>query len=107
LPRYIEVPLNDDRIVLAEVTGQLDETVPAGRLDDVVGRLPESFSDGLRRVQALADEALAGMRGLDQAPDVVSLEFGLKLSASAGVVVAQSAGEAHVTLSVEWHRRPE
>lgn len=105
MPYYLEVPLSDERIVLAEVTDQFDGTVPAGRVRDVIGKLPEAFGEGLRRVQALADEALASMGDLKQAPDVVSLEFGLKMSATAGVVVAQSTGEAHVKLLIEWHRQ--
>jgi hypothetical protein len=105
LAYFLEVPLDDGQVVLVEVTRQVDDVAPAGRVQDVVGRLPEAFTSGLDRVQALAAEALRRMRAFPEPPDSVSVEFGLKLTAKAGVVVAESTGVAHMKLIAEWHRR--
>ncbi|MCO5995020.1 CU044_2847 family protein [Actinoallomurus rhizosphaericola] len=100
----LEVPLDNGETVLAEVTGQLQGVVPAGRARDVVGKLPEAFTEGLDRVQRFAGEVLDRMRNSAEPPDVIAVEFGLKLTAKAGVVVAESTAEAHLKVTAEWHR---
>lgn len=102
---YLEVPLDGGETVLAEITEQVDDVVPAaGDARNVIGRLPKTLGAGLDRVQEFAGEVLERMRDLAEPPDVVVVEFGLKLTAKAGVVVAESSAEGHLTVKVEWHR---
>jgi NTP-dependent ternary system trypsin peptidase co-occuring protein len=46
------------------------------------------------------------VRSLPPAPSKVAVEIGLKMSASAGLVVAKVATEAHIKISVEWQPIP-
>lgn len=105
MPYYVEVPLSNGQVVLAEVTSQVDDVVPAGKGKDIVGRLPDALRTGLRHITTFAGDALAGLGDLDETPDVISMEFGVMLSAKAGCVVAESTGQAHVKIAVEWHPR--
>ena len=104
MPYYLEVPLSSGEIVLAEITEQADDVAPFGRGKDVLGQLPGTFADGLAHVRAFAAEVLTSMKNAVEPPDRVAVEFGLTLSAKAGVVVAESAAEGHVTVTVEWSR---
>jgi hypothetical protein len=104
MPYFLEVPLSDGETVLAEITGQVDDVAPFGRGTEVVGRLSGSFADGLDHVRAFAGEVLTCMKELYEPPDRVAVEFGLKLSAKTGVVIAEMAGEGHVAVTVEWCR---
>ncbi|GAA0966612.1 CU044_2847 family protein [Actinocorallia libanotica] len=104
MPFLLEIPLANGETVLVDVTGQVEGVVPVGRGRDVVGRLPEAFSTGLDRMQAFADEVLVRMRDTVQPPDVLAVEFGLKMSAKAGVVIAESTADAHIKVIAEWHR---
>jgi len=106
VPYFLEVPLSNGEVVLAEVTGQVDDVAPFGRGQDVLGRLSGSFADGLEHVRNFAGEVLTSMRKSYDPPDRVAVEFGLKFSAKTGVVIAEMAGEGHVTVTVEWHRSP-
>jgi hypothetical protein len=110
MPYYLEVPLDNGQSVLAAVTSQIDEElgeIPAGSVSGVVGKLPEAFSAGLDRAQALAAEVLGRMRASVDPPDAVTVEFGLSLSAKTGVVVAESSAAAHFKVVVEWHRQKD
>jgi hypothetical protein len=40
---------------------------------------------------------------MDIKPDSVSVEFGIKLSASAGVIAASGGGEADCKISMTWN----
>ncbi|MGW2215198.1 CU044_2847 family protein [Nonomuraea sp. NPDC001684] len=104
---FLEVPLDDGGTVLVEVNERPgDEPLPAGRTRAAVERMPEALGAGLQRVQTFATDVLRRMRSCPEPPDVVAVEFGMKLTAKAGVVVAESTGEAHLKVTVEW-RKPE
>jgi hypothetical protein len=104
MPYFLEVPLTDGEVVLAEITGQVDDVAPFGKGKDVVGRLSGSVSDGLERVRSLAGEVLSSMKDARELPDRVAVEFGLMFSVKSGIVIAEAAGEGHLTVTVEWFR---
>ncbi|MEU4684496.1 CU044_2847 family protein [Streptomyces xinghaiensis] len=55
--------------------------------------------DGLRpAVQDIVDS----LRAMSRRPDRISLEFGVKVTAEAGVIIARTAAEAHFTVGLEW-----
>lgn len=100
---YVEVPVDDDTVVLVEVTNQVEGVVPAGRRQDVVDRLSETFNQAFDRFQRLAHGAAARARKAGGA-DRVTIEFGLKVAAKGGFVVAETTGEAHMKVTFEWNR---
>lgn len=105
MPYFVEIPLSGGESVLAEITGQVEDLAPVGdRGREVLGRLPGTLSDALDHVQAFAGEALSRMRESHHPPDRVAVEFGLKFSAKAGVFIAESAAEAHLSVTAEWSR---
>jgi Trypsin-co-occurring domain 1 len=103
VPAYLEVPLPDGEVLLVEVNAQEVGLVPAaGR--DVRERLAEGLRDGLSRVREFIGEVHSSVRALPEPPDRVAVELGLKLTAKTGVVVAESAAEGHLAVTVEWQR---
>src|SRR5690348_12407968 len=104
MPYYLEVPLTGGDTVLAEITGQVDDVAPFGRGKDVLGRLSGSLSEQLKHVRSLAGEVLQSWKDSREPPDRVAVEFGLTFSAKAGLVIAEAAGEGHLTVTVEWSR---
>ena len=107
MPYFVEIPLSDGETILAEITGQVEDLVTVGNRDgEVLGRLPGTLADGLDRVQAFAGDVLSRMKEYHLPPDRVSVEFGLKFSAKAGVFIAESTAEAHLTVTAEWCRFP-
>lgn len=98
-----ELPLADGSVLLVEVQGDAPPGV------DRVGRL----ADGLRQGAQSLEEALSGVRpalqsvvdmfrGLAVAPTDVTVQFGIKVVAEAGVVVARAATEASFTVTATW-----
>ncbi|MEV0638938.1 CU044_2847 family protein [Streptomyces sp. NPDC050619] len=95
---------------------EVDEPPPphGGEAYEPVRRAREgrraSAADTLRqavdRVRPAAQDVLDSLRAMPQAPDRVALEFGVKLSADAGVVLARASSEAHFKVLLEWERQP-
>ncbi|MDX2591977.1 CU044_2847 family protein [Streptomyces sp. WI03-4A] len=102
----LEVPLSNGQIMYVEVTSQDDwDTIgPVSRRSDGVAALPERLSEGLDRIRSFSDEVLTRLRSGSRPPDLVQVQFGVKLSAKTGVIVAESNGEAHLAVTLQWQR---
>ncbi|MFJ9517590.1 CU044_2847 family protein [Kitasatospora sp. NPDC101801] len=77
---------------------------PVGRGPAVAGveRAGETFEQALAGVRAAAGAALAVFRDGSLKPDEVEIEFGVKLTAEAGALIARTAAEAHLTVRLSW-----
>lgn len=60
------------------------------------------FEDAFENVREAARSALAALRGGDLNPDTVELEFGVKLNAAAGAVIAKTSVEGHLKVKMTW-----
>lgn len=72
-----------------------------GEIHDVEGR----FESALGNVRGAAMSALRTFRDRALDPDTIELEFGVKLSAAAGAVIAKTAAEGHLMVKLTWSRR--
>jgi hypothetical protein len=66
------------------------------RLEDVLANIRDAAMPALK---SFHDEALK--------PDEVEIEFGIKLNASAGAVIAKSSLEGHLVVKLKWTRNPD
>ncbi|MGH4028958.1 CU044_2847 family protein [Actinomycetota bacterium Odt1-20B] len=73
---------------------------PDGEIHDVQGR----FEDALDSVRGAAEAALRAFRTTVLNPDEIELEFGVKLNAAAGAVIAKTSAEGHLTVKLSWTR---
>ncbi|MFF4355590.1 CU044_2847 family protein [Streptomyces sp. NPDC001604] len=61
-----------------------------------------TFEGALDGVRAAAESALRVFRDGSLKPDTVELEFGVKLSAETGAVIAKGAAEGHLVVKLSW-----
>src|SRR6266516_2410678 len=104
MPSYVEMPIDDQTTMLVEVTRQRDGEVSAGVGRDVIGRVSETFEEVLSRLARMGSVITAQLDAAVQPADRVVVQLGLKVSAKTGFVIAESAGEAQLTISFEWQR---
>ncbi|WP_243719171.1 CU044_2847 family protein [Actinomadura sp. KC06] len=71
-----------------------------GMIHDAAGK----FEDAFQHVRDAAETALAALRGGELNPDAVELEFGVKLNAAAGAVIAKTSVEGHLKVKMIWGR---
>ncbi|WP_328548166.1 CU044_2847 family protein [Streptomyces platensis] len=103
----VEVPLGDgsDESVRVQIR-EVDETlVRVGRGGRSIARAERSFGQMLDAVRPVAESFVGRFRGLANAPDEITLEFGVSLSAEADVVIASTATAANFSVSLTWNRR--
>lgn len=101
MSHVVELPLDQDNSVLVEVDDLEGNGV--GRVArPVVQNVADTLSAALDRVKPALELVVDHARALAEPPQEVSVQFGIKLSAHAGVVVAQAATEAHFTVTARW-----
>ncbi|WP_345621324.1 CU044_2847 family protein [Streptomyces ziwulingensis] len=61
-----------------------------------------TFEGALEGVRAAAESALRVFRDGVLRPDSVELEFGVRLSAEAGAVIAKGTAEGHLVVKLHW-----
>ncbi|TYK49223.1 CU044_2847 family protein [Actinomadura decatromicini] len=76
------------------------------RAGDMIHDAAVSFEEAFRSIKDAADSALAALRGGAADPDAVELEFGVKLNAAAGAVIAKTSVEGQLKVKLTWGRPP-
>jgi hypothetical protein len=93
--RYIEFPLDEGGFIMVEI----DEPEPDGGLvkasreSAMIERSQLNFDQALDKVRPAANAIIGKLRKLSDPPDEIEVEFGLKMSAEAGAVVAAPASK--------------
>ena len=86
------VEVDDDAYGVAKVSRADDAIIEAGmRLDEALARTRPTIRAVIEAIQ-------------DLAPHEYEIEFGLKLNAEAGVIVAKTAMEGHFSMKLAWRR---
>jgi len=108
--RLIPVRVGGVEIEVEAVVTAGTEATSGGRISKAAGGVLDAFSRAEEAIMAVARSTaeMIDRAGAAARPDRVEVEFGLKFSASGGVIMAGVAGEASlaVTLSYDVAARP-
>ena len=69
-------------------------------------RADKTFEEVISTVSPAAKSLLARIRGIDDPPDEIGIEFGIQLSAQTGAFIASVAAEANFKVSMTWRAAP-
>jgi hypothetical protein len=102
MKRLIEFPLEDGTTMLVEVEESEQEGLERVSRGDVIERAQQTLEKSLEKVRPAAQLVLENLRGLHDSPDEIEVQFGLKLNAESGVVLAAASMEANYTIILRW-----
>jgi len=101
MKQLLEYPLEDGGTIWVEVAQpERGGLVPAARPGEVVARAQQTLEDALSRLKPMAKAIVHQFDEL--APDEVEVEFGVKLSAEAGAILAAAGAEANYNIKLVW-----
>jgi hypothetical protein len=107
----VEVPLGEENqsvwieVAPSEVGAGIElVSDDSGR---AVARLGRTLEASLEPVQAFVSTTIDQFRRAKHAPDEMRVEFSLKLGGETGFVFAKGTGEAVMTVTASWSKRPE
>ena len=109
MARLANFVLPDGNSIVAEVD---DESFDTSRVmrggvlgsSEIVVKANESFETALDRVRWAAEGLLDRLTSLASPPDEVEVDFGVKLNAETGAVIAKAATEANFKINLKWTR---
>jgi hypothetical protein len=92
----------------ASLLVEVDEDEPgierASRLDDLAIKASQSLEAALEGVRSAANMTLSKLRDVAATPDEVEVQFGVRLNAQAGAVIAKTEAEGHLQVRIAWKR---
>ena len=104
MKQLIEYLLEDGNAILIEVDLPEAGIERAGRGDQVI-KAKEHFASAIEQIKPVAHTVIATLRNL--AADEIGVDFGIKLSANAGAIIASANTEANFTVRLTWKRTHE
>ncbi|MCX4761723.1 CU044_2847 family protein [Streptomyces sp. NBC_01275] len=102
----VEFKTDDGAVVSVEA---VTEGRPGSRLvarGDGTVQAARTFEGALEGVRAAAESALRVFRDGSLRPDAVEIEFGVKLSAETGAIIAKGTAEGHLVVKLTWSPSP-
>jgi hypothetical protein len=109
MARLAKFVLPDGSSIVAEVD---DDSLDSSRvmrggtapMPELVIQANNTFEAALDRIRTAAESMLTRLTSLAQPPDELAIEFGVKLNAETGAVIAKAATEANFTINLKWSR---
>lgn len=97
----MEFKTDDGAVVAVEAAAAAR---PGSRLvaRDGTVQATRTFEGALEGVRAAAESALRVFRDGTLRPDGVEIEFGVKLSAETGAIIAKGTAEGHLVVKLTW-----
>ena len=104
MKHLVEFPLEDGGTITVEV----DEPDAGGHLTrglnplESTDKASRTFEAALEKIKPAAAVIIAKLRDISNPPRQLEVEFGLKMSAGAGVFIASAVTEANFKVTLTW-----
>lgn len=99
---YAEICVGDDVIKIEIDTTPKQGEVEAVRPREIAEHAQDAFDQAMHAAQASAEKFIQMVKNLSQKPSKVEIEFGLKLDAEVGAMVAKASTDAHYKVTLSW-----
>jgi len=106
MKNLIEFPLEDGTTIIIEVESLESESgmIEAASPGEIVKKAKQTFENSLEKIQPALLSVVEKIRNLNfsQKPKEIEIQFGLKLTATSGVVIAAAGVEANFEIKLKW-----
>lgn len=104
--QLVEMPLEQGGSILVEVDDARSggPVTRGGRAEDMVTTAGESLEQVLGKLGPAIQGIVSKLREGADWPDQVEVEFSVKLSAGANVIITRTEGEANFRIALRWSR---
>ncbi|MEO5953178.1 MAG: CU044_2847 family protein [Chloroflexia bacterium] len=108
MKRLVEFATEDGGSILVEIEDDLrvgsGATLRGGAASNMIEKARVSYEEALDKIKGAAGMIITKMRSLPDSPDEIGVDFGIKLSADIGAILASTSAEAQFTLHLVWRR---
>lgn len=108
MKRLVEFTTEDGGSIIVEMDDDLrvgsGSTLRGGPASVMIEKARVSYEEALDKIKGAAEIIISKMRELPYSPDEIGVDFGIKLSADIGAILASTSAEAQFTLRLTWRR---
>ncbi len=104
MTQLLDLELEQGGSILVEVEEPARGPVTRGRQADAVTKAGETLEQVLGQLGPALKGIVSQLRAGADWPDQVQVEFGVRLSTDANVIVVRTGGEANFKISLVWSR---
>jgi molybdenum cofactor biosynthesis enzyme len=106
MKKYVDFPLEENERIRVEVA-DAEERVTRGDTKAVIETASVAFDKALSKLKPMCAAIVRQVRNAVEQPEEIEVEFGVKMSAEAGIILTSTSGEANLKISVKWKRQAE
>ena len=102
--RLVEFLQEDGTSLVIEVDDPAPDggVIRAARPGEVAEKASQTFQAALSKIKPMAGAIFTTLQDLVQCPEQIQVEFGVKITASAGAVLASAGAEGHYKVTLMW-----
>jgi hypothetical protein len=97
--------IDENAPVVVEFTPRPGVQQVALRPAEVVKKSAEALDSAMNTIHSMARRVVATVEALADPPSQVEVEFGLKLTADAGAIIAKAGTESTIGVKLSWERK--
>ena len=101
MKQLIEFPSETGKSILVEVES-IDDEFGEKEVSRIAKKAAQTFQEALETTKPIAEAIIDKLGNLSQRPQEIGVEFGLKLNAETGAIIASSGIEANFKVSLKW-----
>lgn len=102
MSNYVEFTADNGTVLVEALAPSRSTTTRGERQVEELVRASESLEQVLGRVGPAVRGLVSHLRSTTEQPSHVEIEFGVKLSADARVIIASAKGEANFRVLLKW-----
>lgn len=101
-------PESQDDYILVDFETSGVQSVSFGP-SDIIAKSDEAIDRAMSTVRGMATKAMASIKAIkvSERPSTFQVEFGIKLDAEAGAMVAKVGSEASISVTLTWDHKNE
>jgi hypothetical protein len=102
--QIIEFPVEGNESIFIEVEVEDEEygETEVSRPGELAQKSVQTFYDALDKVKPMSEAIISKFKDLSKRPQEINVEFGVKMSAEAGAIIASSGLEANFKITLKW-----
>lgn len=98
----IEFPIDEENSIFVEAEISEDEGEMEVSRNKFAKKAAKNFQDALATVKPIAETLITKIDELTKKPQEVEVEFGLKMNAKAGAIIANTGIEGNIKVVLKW-----
>jgi len=108
MPNFIEITLDENTKIYLETAkddikkGDGSLFIPAASDGQILEKTKKYLDDTLNQIKVFSNKIADSIKSLDITPDEFEVDFAVKFSAEAGIIISSVSSEASITIKLKW-----